>query len=75
MNETRTSAASRFASTFAALIAAHHVGDYWVQTDHQAVNKGRHGTRAENAAGRKACLAHVATYTATTTAAVKPSQP
>jgi hypothetical protein len=61
---------TRFAATFAALLVAHHVADYWIQTDHQAVNKGRHGTPAEDAAGRAACLAHVLSYTATTTAAV-----
>lgn len=65
-----TSRAARFAATFAALLAAHHVGDYWIQTDHQAANKGRHGDHSENTAGRHACLAHVASYTATTTAAV-----
>lgn len=57
--------AVRFAATFAALYAAHHVGDYWVQTDRQAVNKGKPG-----AEGRKACAAHVGTYTATTALAV-----
>ncbi len=65
-----TSAGARFAAVSAALLAAHHVADYWVQTDHQAVNKGRHGDPAEDAAGRAACLAHVASYTATTTATV-----
>lgn len=35
------------------LFAAHHVGDYWVQTDAQAQAKEHH-------AG--ACLAHVGTY-------------
>jgi hypothetical protein len=54
-----------FAATFAALFAAHQLGDYWVQTDHQAITKGEAG-----AAGRRACAAHVATYTATTGAAV-----
>lgn len=47
-----------FAATFAALYAAHHVGDYWVQTDHQAKHKGDAG-----AEGRIACLAHVGGYT------------
>lgn len=69
MTTSPPSTAARFAAIFAALLAAHHVGDYWVQTDHQAVNKGRHGSPTENAAGRTACLAHVASYTATTTAA------
>lgn len=49
-----------FAAAFAALYASHHVGDYWVQTDHQAATKGLGGWR-----GRVACLAHVGTYTVT----------
>lgn len=48
------------AASFAALYAAHHVGDYWVQTDHQAAHKGDAGW-----AGRLACLRHVATYVLT----------
>lgn len=43
-----------------ALYAGHHVGDYWVQTDHQARTKGCAGGE-----GRRACLMHVATYTLT----------
>ncbi len=43
-----------------ALYAGHHVGDYWVQTDHQAQHKG-----APGAEGRQECLKHVLTYTAT----------
>lgn len=61
-----TSSAARFAATFAALLASHHVGDYWVQTDHQAITKGLCGSPEDNVAGRRACLAHVASYTATT---------
>lgn len=49
-----------FATAFAALYAGHHVGDYWIQTDHQAGCKGKPGR-----AGRLACLMHVATYTLT----------
>jgi hypothetical protein len=49
-----------FAATFAALYAAHQVADHWIQTDHQAGTKGAAGWR-----GRLACMAHVATYTAT----------
>jgi hypothetical protein len=49
-----------FASVFAALFVAHQVADHWVQTQHQADNKGRPCWP-----GRAACLAHVATYTAT----------
>src|SRR5690242_21078110 len=45
---------------FAALYAAHQVGDHWVQTQDQADRKGRPG-----AEGRITCAAHVMTYTAT----------
>lgn len=54
-----------FAAVFAALFAAHSVGDHWVQTHHQACAKG-----APTAAGRLACLRHVATLTATKAAAL-----
>jgi hypothetical protein len=50
--------ASVFAAVFAAMAAGHQVGDYWVQTSAQAAAKGKPGR-----AGRKACAAHVATYT------------
>lgn len=43
-----------------ALYAGHHVGDYWVQTDHQAQHKGQEGS-----AGVIACAMHVGTYTLT----------
>src|SRR3982751_2573699 len=46
-----------FATAAIALYVAHHVGDYWVQTDHQARHKG-----APGAEGRIACLKHVGTY-------------
>jgi hypothetical protein len=49
-----------FAAVAMALYAAHHVGDYWVQTDHQAAHKGAAGH-----AGRLACLKHVGTYVLT----------
>jgi hypothetical protein len=52
-----------FAGAAMALYAAHHVGDYWVQTDHQARHKGDAG-----AEGRLQCLAHVLTYLMTQTA-------
>lgn len=48
------------AGVAAALYAAHQVADHWVQTDRQACHKGLPGW-----AGRRACLAHVATYTLT----------
>lgn len=40
-----------------ALYAGHHVGDYWVQTDHQARHKGDAGRQ-----GARACLTHVISY-------------
>lgn len=49
-----------FAVVFGAYLAGHQVGDYWVQTGAQAARKGRPGW-----AGRRACAAHVATYTLT----------
>jgi hypothetical protein len=49
-----------FASTAIALYAAHHVGDYWVQTDHQARHKGLAGRE-----GRAQCMLHCATYVLT----------
>lgn len=51
-----------FAALAVALYAAHHVGDYWVQTDHQARHKGDAGHR-----GRIQCSAHVLSYLATQT--------
>lgn len=55
------SAALTFAVLAPTLYAAHHVGDFWVQTHHQALTKGK--PRRE---GQLACLRHVATYTTTT---------
>ena len=43
---------------WAALYAAHRLGDYWLQSDHQATTKHVHGS-----AGRWACFRHVATLT------------
>jgi hypothetical protein len=51
---------AEFAAIAVALYVGHHVGDYWVQTDHQAKHKGLPGR-----AGRKACLAHVLSYVLT----------
>ena len=51
--------AARFAATYALLRSAADVSDHWVQSDHQATTKGKSG-----AAGRRACAAHVASYTA-----------
>lgn len=47
---------TEFGTVAITLYAAHHVGDYWVQTDHQARHK---------AGSARACLAHVGTYVAT----------
>lgn len=52
--------AAQFAATYAALTAAHEVADHWVQIDSQAIAKGK-----PDETGIRACLAHVATYTAT----------
>lgn len=49
--------AGTFAAVSIALYAAHHVGDYWVQTDHQARHKGDAGS-----AGALQCLLHVLGY-------------
>lgn len=67
-----TSPAARFAAAYALLTAAHEVADVWVQTDQQAANKGQHdhAEGQSSAAGRRACAAHVATYTATQAAAL-----
>lgn len=55
-----TDQAATFAAVFAALYAAHQVGDHWVQTDHDAQAKGGPGW-----AGRRACATHVLTMTIT----------
>lgn len=54
-----------FAAVGVALLIAHNVGDHWVQSGVQAATKGQ-----RTWAGRRACAAHVATYTATTAATV-----
>ena len=43
---------------YAAVYAGHHAGDYLLQSDHQALNKGRCGRE-----GRMACTRHVLTLT------------
>jgi hypothetical protein len=60
-----TTPASRFAAAYAALTAAHEVGDYLIQQDTDAARKGDPGR-----AGAAACLRHVSTYTATQAAAL-----
>ncbi|OIJ95426.1 hypothetical protein [Streptomyces colonosanans] len=63
-NSTR---ATRFAAAYALMRMAADVGDHWIQSDHQAVTKGQHDENEgqSSRAGRIACTAHVATYTAT----------
>ncbi|MFI9327765.1 hypothetical protein ACIGZJ_09475 [Kitasatospora sp. NPDC052868] len=58
--------AARFAAAYALLRASADVADHWIQTDHQAATKGQHNhiEGQSSAAGRRACAAHVATYTA-----------
>jgi hypothetical protein len=58
-------AALAFAVALPALGAGHWAGDYWLQRESQAVRKGLPGP-----AGRRACLGHVATYTAAQLAAL-----
>lgn len=53
--------ATVFATVLPGLLVAHQVADYYVLTDRQARRKGLPGWP-----GRRACAAHVATYTATT---------
>ncbi|MET8627737.1 hypothetical protein ABZW30_29000 [Kitasatospora sp. NPDC004669] len=64
---TSTDRAARFAAVYALLRSAADVADHWVQTDHQASAKGQHDHTdgQSSAAGRRACAAHVAAYTAT----------
>lgn len=50
--------AGGFAAVFAALFVAHSVGDHWVQTSHQSMQKGKPGW-----VGRLADAHHVATLT------------
>lgn len=49
-----------FAAVATALYAGHHVGDYWIQTHHEACHKGDAGW-----IGRLNCLSHVCTYVGT----------
>lgn len=46
-----------FAAVAVTLYVAHHVGDYWVQTDRQAQRKGKPGME-----GVYHCVQHVLTY-------------
>lgn len=60
-----TDAAVTIAVLLTVLLVAHDVGDHWVQTHGQACGKGGPGWP-----GRRACAAHVATYTALTAGVV-----
>lgn len=57
-----TTAMAVAAGTGLAMYAGHHIGDYWVQTDHQASHKGLPGSE-----GVLQCLLHVISYVATQT--------
>ncbi|MFG1997705.1 transcriptional regulator [Spirillospora sp. NPDC048911] len=57
--------ATTFAAVFAALYAAHEVGDHWMQTHAQACGK-----EAPGWAGRILCAKHVVTLAATKAAAL-----
>jgi hypothetical protein len=46
---------------FSAFVVCHLVGDYLLQTDHQACHK--HGGLGGDPVARRALLAHIATYT------------
>ncbi|MEV7179208.1 hypothetical protein [Kitasatospora sp. NPDC093679] len=67
-----TARAARFAAAYALLRSSADLADHWIQTDHQAQNKGQHDHNEgqSSAAGRRACAAHVASYTATQAAAL-----
>ena len=60
-----TSRAAAFAALYAASRVSADVADHWVQTDHQAVTKGK-----ADRDGRLACLAHVTSYVATQAATI-----
>ena len=67
MSHRRTDRIARFAAVYALLRVAADLGDHWIQSDGQAVAKGQHDEQEgqSSRAGRRACTAHVATYTAT----------
>lgn len=54
-----------FGTIIGALLVAHYLGDYFVQTDVQAQHKGKRGTPLFNYIGRIHCLWHALTYTLT----------
>ena len=65
MTDMQITTAVTSAWVFIGLVTAHAVADHWVQRHWQAINKGLPGWP-----GRKACAAHVATYTLTTAVTV-----
>lgn len=60
-----TEALATIAAVYAALHAAHLVGDHWVQSDWQALHKGDKGWT-----GRVACALHVTDYIFTSVVAL-----
>jgi hypothetical protein len=60
MTPDQLSTATTAAVVYGALYSAHQVGDHWIQTDAQALGKGR-----PTSAGRAACARHVAGLAAT----------
>ncbi|MBD0676638.1 transcriptional regulator [Streptomyces sp. CBMA156] len=61
----RTSRAATFAAAYVLLRSSADLADHWIQTDHQADTKADRSPH-----GRRACAAHVATYTAVQAAAL-----
>ena len=57
--------AGAFAAVFIFLFIAHGIADHYIQTDGEAVDKGKPGWL-----GRAACAAHVVSYTVCTSVAV-----
>ncbi|MEU4301928.1 transcriptional regulator [Kitasatospora aureofaciens] len=60
--------AATFAAVFVILWVGHQIGDFWVQSSHQAAHKGKPGWT-----GRWACTQHVATLTLTKLLLLLPS--
>lgn len=50
-----------FGTIFGTMLFVHYLGDYWIQTNHQAIHKGLTG--AESRTGRWNCAKHAAGYT------------
>jgi hypothetical protein len=53
-------AAIMFSLAYVSLHVGHYIGDYWVQTDRMAADKGKPGGE-----GREACMKHCVTYALT----------